>query len=453
MAAWFSVKESQKRERFMTASKILIVEDDSYYSKFLEKQVLEFGQVVVAKSFAEAVKSVDEYHPAIAIIDINLQEEKTGLDVLEYTDKKGIYSIILTDNTSTESITEAYQKGCDCFMTKDQGELVIKDAVRNYLDNTNNSDLLESMDFYTAHNNLKAELTSLPSRLNTTGRPVLLLGENGTGKSKIAKIVHNVSKNESYHKIKLQTSSQTDIRNFLFGDINNLSENWFERFSGSTVYFDGIGSMPLAEQEYLLALLKREDFKKLNIQIVVSATEDIYSSIQDGLFTGELLRYLSSIVINIPPLRERSEDVPLLIRHILKTRKKEHVVVTEEALECLKGHIWPGNIKELFATMTALSTAYKDITKERLPTSLGTSINIRRHQYSDTRFLSDEQLKYLYKNGVNELLDRVRLESAKELMKANDFKTTKAAEQSKLSRATFFRLMKRSMQEIGSYVQ
>ncbi len=436
----------------MIKKSILIIEDDKYFSQFLEKQIAELGHTITASSYDEAIESVNTYHPDIAIIDINLNEKKTGLDVLDYTDKKGIYSIILTDNSSIDLIAEAYQRGCDSFLTKNQSEVVIKNIIKNYISNTGNSNFLEFIDFHTAHNDLKAELTSLPSRLNTTNRPVLLLGENGTGRSKTAKIVHNISKKNLYHKIKLQKSSQTEIRDFLFGDINQLHKDWFRRFSGSTIYFDGIASMPLAEQEYLLNLLKREDFRELNIQITASATDDIYKSVQDGLFIGELLLHLSSIVINIPPLRKRPEDIPILIEHILKIRNKSHIKITDEAMECLIHHRWASNIKELFATITTLSNAYKKITKDRLPPSIGTAHNLKWHQYSDTKFLSDEQLSYLLKHGLSKLINRIKLEGIKELMKNNNFKTLKALEQSKISRAVFFRLVKRSMQELGNYV-
>ena len=233
------------------------------------------------------------------------------------------------------------------------------------------------MNFYTAHKSLKAEISSLESRLGGLNRPTLVLGENGTGKSKIAKIAHSVSGRESFHKVKLQSSSQEDIRNFLFGDMSNLNKDWYKRFINCTIYFDGIGSMPLAEQEYILSLLKRKDFSELNIQIIASATEEIYTNVHDGLFKPELLRLLSEVIINIPPLRERPEDVPLLIKHILNTRDKSHIKVSDEAMECLKKHMWPSNINELFSTMTTLSNAYREITHDRLPSTIGTSMNLR----------------------------------------------------------------------------
>lgn len=432
---------------------ILIVEDDRYYSRSMKKKLELYGTVTVVDSFESAINALSLTHFDIALIDINLGGPKSGLDVLDFAEAQGTYSIVLTESVSSELIKDAYQRGCDNFLTKGQGELVIQDAVRNFIENMRKDNLLNSFNFYTTHEELASELKLLPHRIGNS-RPVMLLGENGTGKSKISKIIHSISSSsENFYKIKLQSSSIAEIRDFLLADLESMGDKWFSKFENSTLYLDGVPALPLSEQEYILRLIKRSDFKSFNIQIIASATDSILRSVKEGLFLEELFLSLSDISIKIPPLRERKDDIPLLINHILRLGNKGHIKIDQDAMDCLQKYDWPTNVKELFSTITDLTNAYKFITKDRLPGGVTSAVTLRRHHYDDTKFLSDEHRSYLFKYGLNGFVERAKLEAVKELMKNNEFKTGKAWEQSKISRAAFFRLVKKSMRELGNYGQ
>lgn len=215
------------------------------------------------------------------------------------------------------------------------------------------------------------------SMINTvapTDATILIRGETGTGKELIATAVHNLSKRQNGPLIKLNCAaiSETLLESELFGhekgaftDAREMRKGRFELADGGTLFLDEIGDITPALQVKLLRILQEQEFErvggtktiKTNVRLVAATNRNLEEMVRKGEFREDLFYRLNVIPINLPPLRERYEDVKLLIEHYLHKFMKEHrknMHVSKPAMELLLDYPWPGNIRELQNTMERL---------------------------------------------------------------------------------------------------
>jgi Nif-specific regulatory protein len=204
-----------------------------------------------------------------------------------------------------------------------------------------------------------------------TDATILIRGETGTGKELIATAVHNLSRRQNGPFIKLNCAaiSETLLESELFGhekgaftDAREMRKGRFELADGGTLFLDEIGDITPALQVKLLRILQEQEFErvggnktiKTNVRLVAATNRNLEEMVRKGEFREDLFYRLNVIPINLPPLRERYEDVKLLIEHYLHRFMKEHrktMHFTKEAMELLLDYPWPGNIRELQNTM------------------------------------------------------------------------------------------------------
>lgn len=204
-----------------------------------------------------------------------------------------------------------------------------------------------------------------------TDATILIRGETGTGKELIATAVHNLSRRQNGPFIKLNCAaiSETLLESELFGhekgaftDAREMRKGRFELADGGTLFLDEIGDITPALQVKLLRILQEQEFErvggtktiKTNVRLVAATNRNLEEMVRKGEFREDLFYRLNVIPINLPPLRERYEDVKLLIEHYLHKFMKEHrknMHFTKEAMELLLDYPWPGNIRELQNTM------------------------------------------------------------------------------------------------------
>lgn len=215
------------------------------------------------------------------------------------------------------------------------------------------------------------------SMINTvapTDATILIRGETGTGKELIATAVHNLSKRQNGPLIKLNCAaiSETLLESELFGhekgaftDAREMRKGRFELADGGTLFLDEIGDITPALQVKLLRILQEQEFErvggtktiKTNVRLVAATNRNLEEMVRKGEFREDLFYRLNVIPINLPPLRERYEDVKLLIEHYLHKFMKEHrknMHISKPAMELLLDYPWPGNIRELQNTMERL---------------------------------------------------------------------------------------------------
>ena len=218
------------------------------------------------------------------------------------------------------------------------------------------------------------QIFSMLETVSPSDATILVRGETGTGKELIATAVHNLSrrKNAPYIKLNCAAISETLLESELFGhekgaftDAKEMRKGRFELANGGTLFLDEIGDITPSLQVKLLRILQEQEFErvggtktvKTDVRLVAATNRNLEEMVKKGEFREDLFYRLNVIPINLPPLRERYEDVKLLIEHYFKKFTKEHrkqMSFSKEALEVLLDYPWPGNIRELQNTMERL---------------------------------------------------------------------------------------------------
>ena len=216
------------------------------------------------------------------------------------------------------------------------------------------------------------------ARLTTTDLTVMVTGESGTGKELVARALHEFGRRRlgPFVAVNMAAIPRELIESELFGHergaftgAHSRSQGRFEQANGGTLFLDEIGDMPPEAQTRLLRVLQEGEFTtvggrtpvKVNVRIIAATHRDLRSAIGQGLFREDLFYRLNVVPIRLPPLRERTEDVPLLARHFL-SQAKETGLPTKQldaaAVDRLKSYRWPGNVRELENLMRRLAALY-----------------------------------------------------------------------------------------------
>src|SRR3954468_20930488 len=216
------------------------------------------------------------------------------------------------------------------------------------------------------------------ARLMPTDLTVMITGESGTGKELVARALHDYGKrrNGTFVAVNMAAIPRELIESELFGHEKGaftgaLTRNAgrFEQAEGGTLFLDEIGDMPMEAQTRLLRVLQQGEYTtvggrgpiKTNVRIIAATNKDLRSSIQTGLFREDLFFRLNVVPLRLPPLRERAEDLPDLVRHFVSMVEKEGLPrkqIDSDAMEKLKRYRWPGNVRELENLVRRLAALY-----------------------------------------------------------------------------------------------
>ncbi len=197
---------------------------------------------------------------------------------------------------------------------------------------------------------------------------ILILGESGTGKELVAKAIHHHSRRNTGPFVTVNSGSMPAdlLESNLFGHVRGAftgavanKKGLFEMATGGSIFFDEIGNVPIETQAKLLRVIQEKEFmplggveiQKADVRIIAATNADLEEAVQDGNFREDLYYRLNVITINLPPLRRRTEDVPLLVQHFLKQYAKENEKrlreISAAAMQLLLDYHWPGNVREL----------------------------------------------------------------------------------------------------------
>src|ERR687891_703267 len=222
------------------------------------------------------------------------------------------------------------------------------------------------------------EIYRVLARLMQTDLTVMISGESGTGKELVARALHDYGKrrNGPFVAVNMAAIPRDLIESELFGHergaftgANPRASGRFEQAEGGTLFLDEIGDMPMEAQTRLLRVLQQGEYTtvggrtpiKTDVRIVAASNKDLRILIQQGLFREDLFFRLNVVPIRLPPLRERAEDVPDLVRHFFRIVEREGLPakqLDQAALELLKRHRWPGNVRELENLARRLAALY-----------------------------------------------------------------------------------------------
>jgi two-component system nitrogen regulation response regulator GlnG len=222
------------------------------------------------------------------------------------------------------------------------------------------------------------EIYRVLARLMLTDLTVMISGESGTGKELVARALHDYGKRRTgpFVAINMAAIPRDLIESELFGHekgaftgANTRSAGRFEQAEGGTLFLDEIGDMPMEAQTRLLRVLQQGEYTtvggrtpiKADVRIIAATNKDLRQLIQQGLFREDLFFRLNVVPLRLPPLRERTEDIPDLIRHFFALIEREGLPakqIDQAALERLKRHRWPGNVRELENLARRLAALY-----------------------------------------------------------------------------------------------
>ncbi len=355
----------------MAKKTILVIEDEEKLRRVVGLHLASAGYDVKAAGTAEeGWKLADEAD--LVLTDLKLPG-MDGLELLEKVKQQNSHTpvVVMSAFGTVENAVEAMKRGAVDFLPKpfslDHLSVVVNKAldVRQLRDE--NRELREALGEKYQFENIigrspaMQEIFATVMRVAPTRATVLLAGESGVGKDMIGRAIHQHSprKNHPYVKINCTAIPENLMESELFGyekgaftGANISKPGKFEQADGGTVFLDEIGDVPGAIQVKLLRVLQEREFERLgsnktmhtDVRVIAATNVDLRAALEQGTFREDLYYRLNVVPMNIPPLRERKEDIPYLVEHFAKKFGGE---ISEGALERLMAYHWPGNVREL----------------------------------------------------------------------------------------------------------
>ncbi|MBA3784582.1 MAG: sigma-54-dependent Fis family transcriptional regulator [Acidobacteria bacterium] len=360
--------------------KILIADDDDSLRRVLEFQLQEAGyEVLTAENGTQALEIFSSEDVDCLITDWRMPQ-MSGAELLKRAGAINSETpiIVITAFGDVETAVEAMSGGAFDFITKPfnrQAILLIVEKALKYgaaLAENRRLRRIAHEDFrlesVVGNSEKMRQVFSLVERVAQTDVTVLIEGESGTGKELIAKGIHFSSsrKDKSFVAINCAAIPETLIEAELFGykkgaftGATQESKGKFEEANGGTLFLDEISAMPLALQTRLLRVLQEQEItrlgenttRKINVRIIAASNENLTDLIKQNEFREDLYYRLAVVPIKLPPLRERREDIPLLVEHFLKKSASKHDIkplrIEREVFQKFFNYVWMGNVREL----------------------------------------------------------------------------------------------------------
>lgn len=362
---------------------IVIVEDDINMRKSLEIALGEYEDLKIKsyKSAVEALKKMGEDVDLI-ITDINMPQ-MDGLEFIKRLEGK-FDVIIMTGNATLNKAIESVRLGVKDFLTKPFDAQTLYEAIKrveilrhklpaaSLKAAQNGSNLQADSTDFVASSPALANALNLASRVAKTDASAMLMGESGVGKELFAKFIHKNSprKDGPFIAINMAAIPENLIESELFGfekgaftDASAMKKGQFELASGGTLFLDEIGEMPLNLQPKLLRAIQEREITrlgatksvKIDVRIVSATNANLPAMISEGKFREDLFYRLNTVPVDIPPLRERKEEILPIAERFLKQSCEEFNLGTksfsEAAVKELENYDFPGNIRELISVV------------------------------------------------------------------------------------------------------
>jgi DNA-binding NtrC family response regulator len=378
---------------------ILVIDDDLETCKFLTEIFAEEGWHVESSQSAEAAReAVDKVKFDLIVSDINLGSRITGVGLLkEFKSAAPDSEVILISGFGTlETAVEAVREGAFDYISKPFNvNEVISTARRALKGRDAGAPAAVLLKEYSeasglvGHSHKMIELYKEIALVAASRSTVLITGESGTGKELVARALHRNSTRASgaFVAVNCGAITETLLESELFGHVKGSftgatvdKRGLFEEANDGTILLDEIGETSLALQVKLLRVLQESEIRRVggsrsvrvDVRVLAATNRDLEREVKEGRFREDLYYRLSVVTLRVPPLRERTEDLPLLAAHALRQARDagaRAATISEEALVFLSNYDWPGNVRELENTIAhaALYARGHVITPEDLP--------------------------------------------------------------------------------------
>ena len=358
---------------------IVVIDDNTRSLELLSAALGSDGICVHTASNPDAgLRLVEELRPQLVITDL-VMPRLSGLQVLERVMKidPAIDVILMTAHYTTETAVEAIRKGAADYLEKPVKLPLLRQRVDRLLDSTLRRQRAVATDTYgseavrfeglIAHSPQMWEVFAKLQRIAPHYRSVLINGPTGSGKDLLAQALHRLSGVAGkYVVLNCSAVVETLFESELFGHVRGAFTGadrnkigLFELANDGTLFLDEIGDMPLSTQAKLLRAVQNQEItrvgsleaRRVNVRVIAATHKNLLQAIREKLFREDLYYRLSMVEITTPSLRERTEDLPLLVRHFVHRFSQEYgkVIhgVTPRVMILLERHSWPGNVREL----------------------------------------------------------------------------------------------------------
>ena len=445
-------------------SSVLVVDDDPAHRTMLRTLLTGWGYVIdEAEDGSTAIERVHERAFDLILMDVRMVKV-SGLQALPEIKafNPAIPIIIMTAYSSVETAVEALKNGAYDYLTKpldfDELRLAMERAMDHKELREENRLLRETLGSHFDRRHIIGQSRAMVRILETVAQvapseaTVLITGESGTGKEMIAGAIHFNSprKDGPFVKINCAAITETLLESELFGHekgaftgAHRQKEGRFRQAHGGSLFLDEISEMPLSMQVKLLRVLQEreitrvggEEVIKVDVRIIAATNKDLAQEIEAGRFREDLYYRLNVVALEMPPLRERREDIPLLAQHFLEAlsrdNRKNIKGFTPQAMDRLIRYDWPGNVREV---MNAVERG----------------VVLSRSEYLDEQVLSliprDESLsrEVLSRHGVNAdmPLDEVEKASILKTLESAGGNKSEAARRLGITRRTLHKRLK-----------
>jgi two-component system response regulator AtoC len=437
---------------------ILIVDDEKNTRDGLARALKGPYNVVLADQGETALQALDAHKVDIVLSDVRMpgMDGLTLLKRILVRDPQPL-CILLTAYGSVETAVEAMKNGAYDFLTKpvnlDHLDLLLKRALRSREIEAENRDLHQQLDSKYGLENMVGNSPAMHEVFETIKQvapsraTVLIQGESGTGKELVARALHHLSPRgqNPFIPVHCAALSEALLPSELFGHEKGAFTNAIEQRKGrfeladhGSLFLDEVGEIDPATQVKILRVLEERNFERVggsqtvevDVRLITATNKDLRQMVDEGSFREDLYFRLNVVLIQLPPLRDRTGDIPTLAHHFVESlaaeNNKELDGITTEAIEALNAHDWPGNVRELrnvIERMVVLCRGNR-LTLRDVPAELKAGTGGR--------------------GQANPLISGVSLEEAEQQMilaalKSNKNNRTRAAEQLGISRRTLHR--------------
>jgi len=383
-------------------AKLLIVDDEKNIREGLKKALLVDGyDIDLASNGKDALEKIEEGYIDLVITDLKMPMI-SGEELVKGAIKSNpnLPIIILTGHGTIENAVDVMRNGAYDFITKpfniDKLSLIVKRALENSLLKRQNRELLNQLKKKYSFDKIIGKSSPMkklfetielvaPSRAN-----VVIYGESGTGKEMIADAIHHNSprRDKPYIKVHCAALPESLLESELFGHEKGSftgaiarKRGRFELANLGTIFLDEIGEISLQTQVKLLRVIQEREFErvggeeqiKVDVRIISASNKDLIEEIARGNFREDLYYRLNVVAIKVPPIRERKDDIPLMVHKFIeefsKENNKEIEGITNGAIQALMSYRWPGNVRELRNVIESVIvlTKSKIISEQDLP--------------------------------------------------------------------------------------
>lgn len=440
--------------------RILAIDDDSHWLSQIPEIFDGECEVTTCETIDQGVSALELSYFDVVLLDLNFNgDSRTGFDVFKRISAmdNSVDVIVLSGETRTEKLIQIINAGVTKFISKPSSPRDIRLAVRETLEKR--EELFQAVNLAQSNKGNASGLIGsswvmqklreqISQAVDTGAKDILLIGETGTGKEVVARNIASLA-DPAKRLVPIHCGAISDgiAESELFGHVKGSFTgadrdrvSAFEAAGGGYVFLDEIGEMPLHQQAKLLRVLQERKVQRVgsieerpaNFRCISATNLDLGKAIEQKGFREDLYYRIAKVTIEIPALRNRSEDIPELVNYFL-ARDDARITVTNEAMELLGAYSWPGNVRQLQSVVELLSGRCKDktIREKDIFTALPelsqmTGIVLKRS------FMGRQGSAFV-------LAEKRRFQSALDEARGD---RTKAAEILNISRATFFRRAK-----------